>query len=101
MYTLILADGTKLPELERNGDCFYSKKKVDESIFVNNLSTLTITGGETEEVMINAVLIRQVQRGNKWRLAFRELTTQEIKEMSVMGKIDYLAMMADIDLEEV
>lgn len=101
MYTLILADGTKLTDLERNGDCFYSKKKVDESVLANNLSTLTITDGETEEVMTNAVLIRQVQRGDKWRLAFRELTVQEMKEMSVMGKIDYLAMMADIDLEEV
>lgn len=34
-----------------------------------------------------------------WYLAFRELTAQELRDMDFAAKIDYIAMMADVDME--
>lgn len=106
MYNLILADGTTLENLTKNGDCFVSKTEVDESIFENNLSTLTIqnTEEDTEEVMTNAEFVQQLHyenfHGNTgYYLAFRELTEAEVKEATLTGLIEYVAMMADIELE--
>ena len=32
-------------------------------------------------------------------VAFRELTAQELRDMEIDAKIDYIAMMADVDME--
>lgn len=74
---------------------------MDEAVFEDNLSTLTLTDGETEITMNNAVLIQQVKYTDGWYLCFRELTPQELQNITILSKIDYLAMMANIDLEEV
>lgn len=99
MWKIILADGTELTGFTQNGSNYVSKTKVDESVFEDNLSTLTLTDGETETVMHNAVLIQQVKYTDGWYLCFRELTQQEVQYAALNGKIDYLAMMADIDME--
>lgn len=99
MWKIILANGKELTGFTQNGNNYVSKTKVDESVFEGNLSTLTLTDGETEIVMHNAVLIQQVKYTDGWYLCFRELTPQEIQYAALNGKIDYLAMMADIDLE--
>ena len=40
MYTITLANGTKLTGLDMNGTNYVSKEKVDETIFKDNLSTM-------------------------------------------------------------
>jgi hypothetical protein len=77
-YTITLADGQKLTGLTKNGDNFVSKTKVDESIFVNNLSTMTVSDGETEVTMTDVQFIQQMEwvDGN-WYLAFREISPAE------------------------
>ena len=77
-YTITLADGRKLTGLTKNGDNFVSKTKVDESIFVNNLSTMKVSDGETEVTMTDVQFIQQMEwvDGN-WYLAFREIPPAE------------------------
>lgn len=99
MWKIILSDGTELLDFARNGTNYVSKYKVDESVFDGNLSTLTLTDGEETIIMHNAVLIQQVKYPDGWYLCFRELTPQEIQYAALSGKIDYLAMMSDIDME--
>ena len=60
-YTITLADGRKLTGLDKNGDNFVSTEKVDESIFENNLSTMTVSDGETEETFKDMVFIQQME----------------------------------------
>ena len=60
-YTITLADGRKLTGLTKNGDNFVSKTKVDESIFVNNLSTMKVSDGETEITMTDVQFIQQME----------------------------------------
>lgn len=100
MYKLILADGTEIKNLTRNGDNFISDTKVDEDQFTGNLTTLTITDGEEETIELhNAELIQQIEVEGKFWLCFRELSERELKDIDVEAKIQYLAMMADIDID--
>lgn len=76
-YSIILNDGTKLTNLEVNGNNFVSVNKIDESIFENNLSVVTISNGETEWTYNDLVFIQQQKIGDKWYLALTEKTPQE------------------------
>ena len=100
-YTITLTDGRQIKGLSKNGDNFVSKKKIDESIFEDNLATMLVSDGETETEYKNVVLVQQVEYANGWYLNFRELSKQELRDMALSGKIEYLAMMTNVDLEEV
>lgn len=93
MVTLILADGTKLTGFTENGSNYVSKKKVDESKFTNNLSTLTIDDGENQRVLNNVELIQQVEYADGFYLCFREKTQEELVAESIT---DIQLAMADI-----
>lgn len=85
-YTITLADGRKLTGLGKNGDNFVSAKKVDETIFKDNLSVMTVSDGETETVYHIAELIQQQKWfDGSWYLAFRELSPQE-QAMAALNK---------------
>lgn len=102
MYTITLADGTtKLTGLSKNGDNFISESKVDESIFTDNLSTMTIADEDTSEetVMTDVELIQQVQydEDGDWYLCFRELSEQEKTEQAYSdGLTDVQLALAEI-----
>lgn len=77
-YTITLADGRKLTGLSKNGDNFVSSEKVNETIFKDNLSTMKVSDGETEETFENMVFIQQMEWADgTFYLAFREQTPQE------------------------
>lgn len=77
-YTITLADGQKLTGLSKNGDNFVSSEKVGETIFKDNLSTMKVSDGETEETFENMVFIQQMEWSDgTFYLAFREQTPQE------------------------
>ena len=79
MYTITLADGTKLEELDMNGSNYVSKEKVDESIFTDaNLAAMKISDGETETEYKDMVFIQQMEWADgTFYLAFREKTDKE------------------------
>lgn len=91
--TLTLADGTKLENLRLNGTNFVSEEKIDESIFPGNLSTLTISDGETETVLHNAELIQQVKYSDGWYSCFREKTAAELRE-AILESAIYVSRLA-------
>ena len=77
-YTITLADGRKLTGLSKNGDNFVSKEKVDETMFKDNLSTMTVSDGENTESFKDMVFIQQMEWADgTFYLAFREQTPQE------------------------
>ena len=77
-YTIKLADGRELTGLTKNGDNYVSKVKVDETIFTNNLATMTVSDGETETTYKNVKLIQQMKFPDGFYLCFRELTQAEL-----------------------
>ena len=95
-YTITLADGRKLTGLGKNGDNFVSSEKVDETIFKDNLSVMTVSDGKTETVYHNAELIQQQEWfDGSWYLAFRELTESEQKEKAVNAKLQEIEKTLD------
>lgn len=79
MYTITLADGTKIKDLDMNGTNYVSKKKIDESIFTEtNLKTVTISDGETTETYSDWEFTQQMEwEDGTFYLAFHEKTEQE------------------------
>lgn len=77
-YTITLADGRRLTGLSKNGDNFVSNEKVDETMFKDNLSTMTVSDGETTETFKDMVFIQQMEWADgTFYLAFREKTQTE------------------------
>ena len=62
---------------------------------------MTISDGETTTVMEHAVLVQCKKYGKEYWFVLREMTAEELTAAKVKASIDYIAMMADIDLEEV
>lgn len=46
MYTITLADGTQLKNLELNGNNYIAPELINSSVFEGNLGKVTIEGGE-------------------------------------------------------
>ena len=98
MYNLILADGTAISNLTMNGTCYVSETEIDESIFEDNLSTMTVQNTEegTEETLTNVEFIQQLHyenfHGNTgYYLSFREVPKDEaINGVSLTDRITAL-----------
>jgi hypothetical protein len=102
-YTLY-ADGVKLAEgLTLNGTNYVSKTEVDVS-GLPKVFRLTVKNndGNTTEEFEHAKLLQQVQYAwddNKFYLAFAPVSEQEIKNNELKSNLQYLAMMADVDID--
>ena len=77
MYKITLHDGTVLDDLELNGNNFISEKVIDDSVFSDNLGTVTISNGETTETYTDMKLLsNRVDDGKSW-FVLGEKTEQE------------------------
>lgn len=103
MYKITLSDGTVIDNLSMNGNNFVSATELTEADFEGKLSPVTITDLETgqSEVHEHMELVQIVNtyytEGN-WYFVLRDLTEDELWRAYVMGNIDYLAMMSDVEL---
>ena len=99
-YSITLADGTVLSDLELNGNNYVSKTAVQASLFTGNCSPMTISDGENEEVHEHAELVQVKRYGDEYWMVFRDISVKELREAKVRSDVDYIAMMTDVDLEE-
>lgn len=97
-YTITLSNGIKIDDLKVNGDNFISKDEIDPTIFSGGLSKVTVSDGETEKTYTNLALIQVMEYEGEWLFAFREVPRAEIEMARVRSDLDYLAMMANIDI---
>lgn len=101
MVTITLQNGTTIKDLMLNGTNYISGRHIDESIFRGNMGTVTFDDDDGgRKVMRNAELIQQVtyDGGSTWWLCFRELSQRELLDMELRAKIDYIAMMTDVEV---
>lgn len=77
MYTITLADGKTIPNLELNGTNYVSEVRVDEHIFKHNLSKMKVSDGENETVFEDIIFIQQMEIDDKFYLAFRTKSNSE------------------------
>ncbi len=85
--TIELFDGTKLEDLEVNGNNYIAKKEINSNVFApENLVTVKINGEEHQ----NMVLVQNmIVDGVSWFI-LRERTDAEVQAMEMNAKIDLL-----------
>ena len=97
IINLILSDGSVLNNLEVNGNCLISENDIpDEQITNEMLANIKVNDIEYK----NVVLVRKWKDDNKTWLALRQKTDDEIWKETYMANIDYISMMAGIELDE-
>lgn len=102
-FKITLADGTQLKNLKLNGNNYISKTKITENDFKGKLSKVIIENEteKTSEEFEHMELVQIVHYEDGYYFVLRELSEQELKDIKIQGNLDYLAMMVDVDLEEV
>lgn len=101
MYTITLANGTKIDNLELNGNNFVSQLEITEDMFIGNLDVVTISDGKTEEVMYDVELVQIAHYTDGWYFILREIPKEEITAIRIESQVTYTAMMTDTMLPEV
>lgn len=104
-WKITLSDGTQLKNLGLSGNNFISETEITEDMFTGKLSRVIVEGQEDGQDVRNEYehmeLVQIVHYEDGYYFVLRELSQQELKEIKMQGDIEYLAMMSDIDLEEV
>lgn len=98
IYTVTLADGTELSGLRLNGNNFISESEISANVFTGNCSPVVISNGETEETHENMALIHVTKMGDDHWFALRDLSDAELAQMKMQADIEYVAMMAGVEL---
>lgn len=98
-YTITLADGTVLDNLKLNGDNFISNTTINADIFNENCSPVIISDGVNSETHNNMEFVQVTeQEPGKYWFVLRELSASELARIKMQSDIDYVAMMAGIEL---
>ena len=90
-YTITFADGRSLKGLDKNGDNFVSKTKINETMFKDNLSTMTVSDGETTETFEDVIFVQQMEWSDgTFYLSFRERTSTEKIDAAIVANANSL-----------
>ena len=101
-WKITLADGSVIDNLKLNGNNFISATRVQEEDFEGKLRHVIIDGPDGEHEEHNNMALVQITEVNAdYWFVLREYSEQEIWRAKVNSNMEYIAMMADIDLEEV
>ena len=98
IYTITLRDGTQIENLRMNGNNFISQEQINPEIFDGNLEKVTINDGENDEVHENMGLVQVTQMGDEYWFVLRDIPASEIANEKLRSDLDYLAMMADVEI---
>lgn len=99
IYKITLGDGTEISNLKLNGNNFISTETIEESVFADNCSPVTISGGTTETVHPNMELVQIVEQipGEYW-FVLRDISEEEFARTKMQSDIAYIAMMSNVEL---
>lgn len=86
MYTITLANGTKLENLELNGNNYISETVIEDSVFEGNLDTVKISDGSTTETFTDMRLMSNIVRDGRSWLVLGEKSAQQ-KAMERIEKL--------------
>ena len=105
IYTIHLVSNNKeltIESLTLNGNNYVSETEIDFSNFPKIFSLTVIDeDGNITEKMSHAMLLQQVKYDwdEGYYLAFAEISQYELDQSVQDAKIEYIAMMSDIDME--
>lgn len=98
IYSITLADGTEIKNLKLNGDNFISDAEISADVFKGNCSLVAISNGDTTEIHANMELVQVTKMSNEYWFVLRDISAEEIEKIKMQSDIEYVAMMAGIEL---
>lgn len=110
-WKITLADGTSIDGLGLNGNNFVSQSEITPDVFAGKLSRVKIDGSEDADTHSGTgdaglrgehgpmELVQIVKYDDGWYFVLLDVQIPELAK--IRGDIEYLAMMAGVDLEEV
>lgn len=88
MYTITLSNGTKLENLELNGNNYISEQIIEDSVFEGGLDTVEISDGKTTETFTDMRLMsNRVDNGKSW-FVLGEKTAQQKKDEALSLELE-------------
>ena len=99
MYTITLADGTALQNLELNGNNYISPTAVDSAVFDGNTATVTITdidSGNTQQITDGVLLSNIVRDGRSWIVLGQKSEEQKRQEAVDTAVTDLQLALAEV-----
>lgn len=112
-WTVTLADGTAIENLTLNNgaNTFHSPAEITEDTFDGKLSEVHIsasdgdmTGCAYPDTLHNAELVQIMQPADtpdgQWAFILREIPADQLFRAKIQAQLDYIAMSADVDLED-
>lgn len=97
IYTVTLADGTKLTGLKMNGNNFVSLSPIDPDIFEYNTAVVTIESGSEKEVHENMELVQVTQMGEEYWFVLIDIPKDKLVLQTMQAQLDYVQMMAGVE----
>lgn len=88
---ITLQDGTILDNLELNGNNFISKTEITESMFADNLETVTISDGTNESVQENMKLVQISNMNDEYWFVLAVKSKQEVENDELRKRLADLA----------
>ncbi len=98
IYVITLADGAQIGNLRLNGNNFISRTPIDATIFEGNCSPVIIHNGEDEEIHENMELVQITPVGGDYWFVLRDISAAELEKIKMQSDIEYVAMMAGIEI---
>lgn len=112
-WTVTLADGTAIENLTLNNgaNTFHSPAEITEDTFDGKLSEVHIaasdgdmTGCAYPDTLHDAELVQIMQPADtpdgQWDFILREIPADDLFKAKIQAQLDYIAMSADVDLED-
>lgn len=94
---IVFQNGVEI-EAGENGSSLITDSRPD---FPADLSSVTVIGAGGERIFKNAEIVECASVDGRYWFAFCEISEAERAERQMRANIEYIAMMTDIDLEEV
>lgn len=95
---IVLSNGREIANLKMNGNNFVSRKAVTEELFEGVLSPVRIDCDGVQEIHPNMELVQITQVDGEYWFVLRDIPQKELDDIQIRADVDFIAMMADIEL---
>ena len=98
-YNIKLADGTEIKNVELNGNNFITQdSEIRSALTPANLTSVEISDETSSQLCENMILTNLWEAPDGWHFIIREMTESEKLKLEIEAKLEYLAMMTDVEL---
>lgn len=91
MYTITLSDGRTLENVELNGNNYIAQTEVPDDFFESGMDTVTFSGGDLPEIIVDCVLLSNIVRDGRSWLVFGAKSAEQKEKEALQAQIASLS----------